>query len=152
MRIENLQRRVIMEDLVKTLCIKLKELMKLPATGDLTDFMKGVTAFLIVLKNCGSKPATPSYLSEELGVTKGRITAIINSLTAKGLVTLGQIPGDRRKVNVRITKAGVEFIDKKLAGVEVFLEEFVAKISADKLQEMNSLLDVVIDAMKGMRV
>ena len=137
-----------MDDLVKTLCIKLKELMKLPATGDLTDFMKGETAFLIVLKNCGSKPATPSYLS----VTKGRITAIINSLTAKGLVTLGQIPGDRRKVNVRITKAGVEFIDKKLAGVEVFLEEFVAKISADKLQEMNSLLDVVIDAMKGMRV
>ena len=46
----------------------------------------------------------------------------------------------------------VEFIDKKLAGVEVFLEEFVAKISADKLQEMNSLLDVVTDAMKDMRV
>ncbi len=141
-----------MDDLVKTLCIKLKDLMKLPATGDLTDFMKGETAFLIVLKNCGDKPATPSYLSDELGVTKGRITAIINSLTAKGMVTLGQIEGDRRKVNVRITKSGVEFIDKKLASVKVFLEEFSAKISADKMKEMISLLDVVTDVMKDMRV
>lgn len=141
-----------MDDLVKTLCIKLKDLMKLPATGDLTDFMKGETAFLIVLKNCGDKPATPSYLSEELGVTKGRITAIINRLTAKGMVALGQIEGDRRKVNVRITESGVEFIDKKLASVKVFLDEFGAKISGEKMQEMIDLLDVVTDAMKDMRV
>lgn len=141
-----------MEDLVKKLCTKLKDLMKLPATGDLTDFMKGETAFLLVLKNCGDKPATPSYLSEELGVTKGRITAIINSLTAKGMVTLDKVEGDRRKVDVRITKSGIEFIDAKLKNVEAFLSDFYKKVSADKVSEMIDLLDVVIDAMKDTRV
>lgn len=141
-----------MEDLVKKLCTKLKDLMKLPATGDLTDFMKGETAFLLVLKNCGDKPATPSYLSEELGVTKGRITAIINSLTAKGMVTLDKVEGDRRKVDVRITKSGIEFIDAKLKNVEAFLSDFYKKVSADKVNEMIDLLDVVIDAMKDTRV
>lgn len=141
-----------MEDLVKKLCTKLKDLMKLPATGDLTDFMKGETAFLLVLKNCGDKPATPSYLSEELGVTKGRITAIINSLTAKGMVTLDKVEGDRRKVDVRITKSGIEFIDAKLKNVEAFLSDFYKKVSADKVNEMIDLLDVVIDAMKDARV
>lgn len=141
-----------MEDLVKKLCTKLKDLMKLPATGDLTDFMKGETAFLLVLKNCGDKPATPSYLSEELGVTKGRITAIINSLTAKGMVTLDKVEGDRRKVDVRITKSGIEFIDAKLKNVEAFLSDFYKKVSAEKVNEMIDLLDVVIDAMKDTRV
>ena len=141
-----------MEDLVKKLCTKLKDLMKLPATGDLTDFMKGETAFLLVLKNCGDEPATPSYLSEELGVTKGRITAIINSLTAKGMVTLDKVEGDRRKVDVRITKSGIEFIDAKLKNVEAFLSDFYKKVSAEKVNEMIDLLDVVIDAMKDTRV
>lgn len=141
-----------MEDLVKKLYTKLKDLMKLPATGDLTDFMKGETAFLLVLKNCGDKPATPSYLSEELGVTKGRITAIINSLTAKGMVTLDKVEGDRRKVDVRITKSGIEFIDAKLKNVEAFLSDFYKKVSAEKVSEMIDLLDVVIDAMKDTRV
>lgn len=141
-----------MEDLVKKLCTKLKDLMKLPATGDLTDFMKGETAFLLLLKNCGDKPATPSYLSEELGVTKGRITAIINSLTAKGMVTLDKVEGDRRKVDVRITKSGIEFIDAKLKNVEAFLSDFYKKVSADNVNEMIDLLDVVIDAMKDARV
>lgn len=141
-----------MEDLVKKLCTKLKDLMKLPATGDLTDFMKGETAFLLVLKNCGDEPATPSYLSEELGVTKGRITAIINSLTAKGMVTLDKVEGDRRKVDVRITKSGIEFIDAKLKNVEAFLSDFYKKVSAEKVSEMIDLLDVVIDAMKDTRV
>ncbi len=141
-----------MEDLVRKLCTKLKDLMKLPATGDLTDFMKGETAFLLVLKNCGDKPATPSYLSEELGVTKGRITAIINSLTAKGMVTLDKVEGDRRKIDVRITKSGSDLIDAKLSNVEVFLSDFYKKVSAEKVSEMIDLLDVVIDAMKDTRV
>ena len=75
-----------MEASVKNLCEKVKDLMRLPATGDLTEYLKGETAFLVLLKNSGKKTVTPSYLSDELGVTKGRITAIINSLSEKGMV------------------------------------------------------------------
>lgn len=141
-----------MEASVKNLCEKVKELMRLPATGDLTEYLKGETAFLVLLKNSGKKTVTPSYLSDELGVTKGRITAIINSLSEKGMVTLGQVEGDRRKVDVRITKAGVEYIDKKLDNVGAFVNEFCNKMSKDKVDELVSLMDDAIAVMKDMRV
>ena len=105
-----------------------------------------------MLKNSGKKTVTPSYLSDELGVTKGRITAIINSLSEKGMVTLGQVEGDRRKVDVRITKAGVEYIDKKLDNVGAFVNEFCNKMSKDKVDELVSLMDDAIAVMKDMRV
>ena len=141
-----------MEASVKNLCEKVKDLMRLPATGDLTEYLKGETAFLVLLKNSGKETVTPSYLSDELGVTKGRITAIINSLSEKGMVTLGQVEGDRRKVDVRITKAGVEYIDKKLDNVGAFVNEFCNKMSKDKVDELISLVDDAIAAMKDMRV
>lgn len=141
-----------MEASVKNLCEKVKDLMRLPATGDLTEYLKGETAFLVLLKNSGKKAVTPSYLSDELGVTKGRITAIINSLSEKGMVTLGQVEGDRRKVDVRITKAGVEYIDKKLDNVGAFVNEFCNKMSKDKVDELVSLIDDAIAVMKDMRV
>lgn len=141
-----------MEASVKNLCEKVKDLMRLPATGDLTEYLKGETAFLVLLKNSGKKTVTPFYLSDELGVTKGRITAIINSLSEKGMVTLGQVEGDRRKVDVRITKAGVEYIDKKLDNVGAFVNEFCNKMSKDKVDELVSLIDDAIAVMKDMRV
>lgn len=141
-----------MEASVKNLCEKVKDLMRLPATGDLTEYLKGETAFLVLLKKSGKKTVTPSYLSDELGVTKGRITAIINSLSEKGMVTLGQVEGDRRKVDVRITKAGVEYIDKKLDNVGAFVNEFCNKMSKDKVDELISLIDDAIAVMKDMRV
>ena len=141
-----------MEASVKNLCEKVKDLMRLPATGDLTEYLKGETAFLVLLKNSGKKTVTLSYLSDELGVTKGRITAIINSLSEKGMVTLGQVEGDRRKVDVRITKAGVEYIDKKLDNVGAFVNEFCNKMSKDKVDELISLIDDAIAVMKDMRV
>ena len=47
-----------MEASVKNLCEKVKDLMRLPATGDLTEYLKGETAFLVLLKNSGKKTVT----------------------------------------------------------------------------------------------
>lgn len=69
---------------------------------------------MLALKHNGDKPNTPSVLSEELNVTKGRITAIINSLSRKDMVRLEKIDGDRRKINVRLTDARTKIHRRKV--------------------------------------
>ncbi len=141
-----------MEKILENLCGSLKELIKLPSVNDLSGFLEGETAFLYALKNYEDKPATPSALSEDLGVTKGRITAIINSLARKEMIELKGVPGDRRKVNVRITEKGAKFIDEKITLVDAFLATFIERIGRDKAVQLTELLNFTVETMKDSRV
>ena len=137
-----------MEILTKNFCNTLKNLVSLPSVRDLSAFLEGETAFLFIIKDYGDKPATPSQLSEELGVTKGRITAIINSLTRKDMVRLEKVDGDRRKVDVRITEKGKNYIDEKLASTNAFLRSFIDKIGRKDAEELMRILNRTVEVMR----
>ena len=137
-----------MEILTKNFCDTLKKLISLPSVRDLSAFLEGETAFLFIIKDYGDKPATPSMLSEELGVTKGRITAIINSLTHKDMVRLEKVDGDRRKVDVRITEKGKQYIDEKLASTNAFLRNFIDKIGRKDAEELMRILNRTTEIMR----
>lgn len=137
-----------MEILTKNVCNTLKNLVSLPSVRDLSAFLEGETAFLFIIKDYGDKPATPSQLSEELGVTKGRITAIINSLTRKDMVRLEKVDGDRRKVDVRITEKGKNYIDEKLASTNAFLRSFIDKIGRKDAEELMRILNRTVEVMR----
>lgn len=137
-----------MEILTKNFCNTLKNLVSLPSGRDLSAFLEGETAFLFIIKDFGDKPATPSQLSEELGVTKGRITAIINSLTRKDMVRLEKVDGDRRKVDVRITEKGKNYIDEKLASTNAFLRSFIDKIGRKDAEELMRILNRTVEVMR----
>lgn len=137
-----------MEILTKNFCNTLKNLVSLPPVRDLSAFLEGETAFLFIIKDYGDKPATPSQLSEELGVTKGRITAIINSLTRKDMVRLEKVDGDRRKVDVRITEKGKNYIDEKLASTNAFLRSFIDKIGRKDAEELMRILNRTVEVMR----
>lgn len=141
-----------MDKSVDKLCVALRGIYKLPAIGELSGFLEGETAFLLTLKEYGDKPATPSFLSEDLGVTKGRITAIINSLVKKDMILLDKIEGDRRKINVRITEKGLDFINAKFAKVEGFVDEFVARVGKNKVNEFTEMLESFTAAIKDLHV
>lgn len=137
-----------MEILTKNFCNTLKNLVSLSSVRDLSAFLEGETAFLFIIKDFGDKPATPSQLSEELGVTKGRITAIINSLTRKDMVRLEKVDGDRRKVDVRITEKGKNYIDEKLASTNAFLRSFIDKIGRKDAEELMRILNRTVEVMR----
>lgn len=141
-----------MEILTKNFCNTLKNLVSLPSVRDLSAFLEGETAFLFIIKDFGDKPATPSQLSEELGVTKGRITAIINSLTRKDMVRLEKVDGDRRKVDVRITEKGKNYIDEKLASTNAFLRSFIDKIGRKDAEELMRILNRTVGVMRDERI
>ena len=130
-----------MEILTKNFCDTLKKLISLPSVRDLSAFLEGETAFLFIIRDYGDKPATPSQLSEELGVTKGRITAIINSLTRKDMVRL-------EKVDVRITETGKRYINEKLASTNAFLRNFIDKIGRKDAEELMRILNRTTEIMR----
>ena len=137
-----------MDKKMDKLCKTLNNLYKLPAISELSGFLEGETAFLIVLKNYGDAPATPSKLSDDLAVTKGRITAIINSLTRKEMLRLEKIEGDRRKINVRITEKGLKYIEEKLESIEDYVKAFEKNFGSDNIEKITALLEEATAAVE----
>ncbi|HOC38763.1 MAG TPA: MarR family transcriptional regulator [Thermodesulfobacteriota bacterium] len=86
-------------------------------------------------------------LGQELLVTKGNITPIVNHLERDGLVFRDQDHKDRRKVWVRLTPKG-----EKLYGeiVSAYEEEFVpllGYLSQEELKQLSHLLKKVTEGI-----
>ncbi|MEV6348402.1 MarR family transcriptional regulator [Actinoplanes sp. NPDC051851] len=77
-------------------------------TGGLTH---GAFKILLMLHRC---EASPSELAERLGLTRGALSARLRPLEETGLITRSGEPGDRRRVRVRLTPAGLTAFDQHL--------------------------------------
>ncbi len=86
-------------------------------------------------------------LGQELLVTKGNITPIVNHLERDGFVFRDQDKKDRRKVWVRLTPKGEELFGEVLSAYE---EEFVPLmdyLSQEELKQLSHLLKKVIEGI-----
>jgi MarR family 2-MHQ and catechol resistance regulon transcriptional repressor len=86
-------------------------------------------------------------LGQELLVTKGNITPIVNHLERDGFVFRDQDKKDRRKVWVRLTSKGEDLFGEVLS---VYEEEFVplmGYLSHEELKQLSQLLKKVIDGI-----
>ena len=86
-------------------------------------------------------------LGQELLVTKGNITPIVNHLERDGFVLRDQDKKDRRKVWVRLTSKGEDLFEGVLS---VYEEEFVplmGYLSHEELRQLSQLLKKVIDGI-----
>ena len=86
-------------------------------------------------------------LGQELLVTKGNITPIVNHLERDDLVVREQDEKDRRKVWVRLTPKGEELFGVILSAYE---EEFVPLmnyLSQEELRQLSLLLKKVIEGI-----
>ncbi len=86
-------------------------------------------------------------LGQELLVTKGNITPIVNHLERDDLVVREQDAKDRRKAWVRLTPKGEELFEVILSAYE---EEFVPLmdyLSQEELRQLSLLLKKVIEGI-----
>ena len=68
---------------------------------------------LLALRRLGPPhEAQPSELAEQLGLSRGALSARLSPLEDDGLITRRPDPDDRRKVHVRLTAAGKRAFDK----------------------------------------
>ena len=90
-------------------------------------------------------------LGQELLVTKGNITPIVNHLERDELVVREQDAKDRRKVWVRLTPKGEDLFGVILSAYE---EEFVPLmdyLSQEELRQLSHLLKKVIEGISRER-
>lgn len=87
---------------------------------------------------------TAGELLAQSMVTTGAITNRIDRLEARGLVERASVPGDRRKVIVRLTPAGLalvdEVVDGHLATERTILEALTERQQADLARHLRTLL------------
>ncbi len=75
---------------------------------ELNRLSKGEQMLLNILF-CNKAPMTPTEISSVMKATKGRVSAILNSLEKKGQIERTVLSSNRRNVLVSITKAGKKY-------------------------------------------
>lgn len=124
----------------------LQAISKMKIMINLTPFLQGEDALLLHIYLNG--PSNPSILSTELKVTKGRITAIINSLAEKEYITLEIDSSDRRRILVGLSSQGNDYLESKLNAADKHFESIFEKIGYENTKTFVDSLNNVITIAK----
>lgn len=90
----------------------LYEISKMKMVGYIATFIQGEDALMLRLLMNGSM--TPKELSEELKITKGRVTAILNKLKHKNYIETKENNNDKRSLIVDLSSQGKKDFQAKL--------------------------------------
>lgn len=90
-------------------------------------------------ERCGMKM---SELSATLMVSNGNVTGIVERLVSDGLIVRVPIAGDRRAMQVRLTRRGEEEFEKIAAVHADWIDGLFSGLDADDAEAMITLLDM----------
>ncbi|MDH2443385.1 MarR family transcriptional regulator [Amnibacterium sp. CER49] len=102
-------------------------------------------AFTIV--TFSSAPITPKRLAEDLRMTTGAVTAMVDRLVGNGLFVRRPHPTDRRSVHVELTPAGQEIVENIYRGFVRAFSPF-AGLSDDHLDRLVADVVAVTEAVR----
>ncbi|MGW6708954.1 MarR family winged helix-turn-helix transcriptional regulator [Streptomyces sp. NPDC054956] len=97
---------------------------------------------------CAGSPYTlaPGELSRAVGITSGALTGCLDRLEEAALVTRLPVPGDRRRLAVRLTARGVRTAGLVLADLDAVQREALS-LSGPDGELLVSLLDTLTAAL-----
>ncbi len=93
-------------------------------------------------------PQIMSSISDELGVTKRNVTALVDALEEEGLVRRRPHPTDRRATVIELTGQGLETTDSMYEEHRVAVSELFAGLSEDEQRELMRLLGSLRNALR----
>lgn len=96
----------------------LYKISKIKMVGYIAGFIQGEDALLLRLVL--NKAMTPKELSENLKITKGRVTAIINILKKKGHIVTKTNEEDKRSIIVELSNSGEKYFMEKLGVADAY--------------------------------
>jgi DNA-binding MarR family transcriptional regulator len=96
-------------------------------------------------------PLPPSVIGERMLMTSGTMTALLDTLTRRGLVRRLPHPGDRRMLLVDITDAGRDVVDLVLPVTHRITQEMFANLSETDRQRLIALLGQVQEQLETLR-
>jgi DNA-binding MarR family transcriptional regulator len=116
------------------------------ATGGLSH---GEFKVLLTLRRLGPPYATsPTGLADQLGLTKGALSARLGPLEQAGLLTRTNDAADRRRVEVRLTRAGHTAFDRHARGEAEREASMLAPLSPAEQGTLSRLLRKVVHAIE----
>ena len=93
-------------------------------------------------------PSTQRALADALGVTPRNVTGLVDGLVAGGLVTREPHPTDRRATLVSFTDGGAALVDEFGAGQAELAGQLFGGLSPDRLADLVTGLDAVLDRLR----
>ena len=115
--------------------------------SSIAEMLEGEHAVLsYILKE--KQDVTPNNISLKLGITKSRVTAILNSLHEKELVLLKRKSDDRRKIIVSLTEKGEEAIVSKLIVLDNKILKLIEELGVEKsitlIEILNDINQIIV--------
>jgi DNA-binding MarR family transcriptional regulator len=96
--------------------------------------------------------ASPSYLADALGLTRGALSARLGPIEEAGLITRAADQADRRRVHVQLTAAGHAAFEQHGRAVEHGESSLLAGLTGDEKQALAGLLRKLVLALQPAQV
>jgi DNA-binding MarR family transcriptional regulator len=93
----------------------------------------------------------PSELAEQIEVTRGTITGLLDGLEKAGWVVRKNHPEDRRMLTVQLTEEGLAMLEKAMPEHFRRIQEFMsrANLSKEEQKQLVTLLDKVSNGISA---
>ncbi len=89
-----------------------------------------------------------SSISDELGVTRRNVTALVDALEEEGLVRRKPHPTDRRATVIELTEQGFETTNSMYEGHRTAVAELFSGLSEEDQGELTRLLGSLREALR----
>ena len=108
----------------------------------LKQFALSIQQFQVLrsLKKLNNEPADLQTLQAEMVSKNSNTTRLVEKLRLKGFITRFQNEENRRKVEIRITKQGLELLNEIEIIQKEFENEVVSNLSENEILTLNKLL------------
>lgn len=134
-------------NLINNLIQSLEKVYYMDGFTQLTDFLQGEHYILHYLSQNLDNEISPSTLSAKLHMTRPRVTAVINTLKKKNYVEAKQDEEDRRRLSVRITEEGLDFINSKQKNAIDYFQFFIESVGDENVKELIRIIELAVDKM-----
>lgn len=118
----------------------------------LLEFLRGEMKVLTLIIRCGGD-VTPGEIASSLDMTAARVAGVLRTLEKKGYIVREVSSSDRRKVLVRTTEEGRQYVEMGLSELQRQLGELISCMGDEKtemvINSFNELYDAVEKAGKG---
>lgn len=101
-----------------------------------------------LLLHASRRPARPNELAAELGTDTAGATRLLDRLEAKGLLTRGRHPDDRRAIVVELTPAGYALVPRLAPCFGRVARQLQAGFSAEDVQRLTELLGRMLENLR----
>ena len=137
------------ENLKNNLMESLSKVYFMEVFTHLTEFLQGELFVLYFLSQNKDEVLSPSTISNNLHMSRPRVTNTLATLKKKGFVSTLNSLEDRRRIQVSLTEKGISYIEEKRKNIEDYFNAFLDRFGERDTIELIRLIDLAVDTMTG---